>query len=197
MYDALRMRRDEHVEELPGELTHDVLREATAARSPERVDRLPLEELHDEEHRAVVRRVVVEHPDGAPVLDLVRRVALAEEARTQIGVDRVVRMKELHGDAQPVAMRRAIDRSHAADAEERIEPVLASQRGPHASFGTGFEFVGHRRRGLLRAFPRPRHGKAPVATHNLYERAWAGIFVVRSPWLRPKCHPWMTRLTAE
>ena len=75
MNDALLVRRREHVEHLVGD-EQDLLDDQRARFALEAVrERLAVEQLHHQEHRAVFGGVVVAHLDRAGVLDLVGELA--------------------------------------------------------------------------------------------------------------------------
>ena len=80
MHDPLRVRGREDVEQLAGQLADFAQGQPAALPLPARVERLALEQLHDEKHRAVIGDVVVEHPHRAAMVHLVGDVTLAQEA---------------------------------------------------------------------------------------------------------------------
>ena len=107
---------------------HVVDGQPLTAALPALLDGLPFEQLHHEERRAVVGDVVVEDADRAVVLDGVRRVALAQEARPDLLVVAELRVQHLHRDALAVAVGGGVHGGHPADAEERFEGPLVLQK---------------------------------------------------------------------
>ena len=74
------------------------------------------------------------HRTGVP--DLVRDVPLAEKARAHGLVALKLGVKDLHRDGlQVVLVGRRVDRRHAADAEQLVEPPLAAERLTDAPLG--------------------------------------------------------------
>ncbi len=92
---------------------------------------LPLEEVHHEKHRDVVH-VVVEDANHPAVLDAVGHVALAEEPLARRSMGGELRVQNLDRTAEAVAVGARVDRRHASDADERIEPPLAAKRAADA-----------------------------------------------------------------
>ena len=137
--DVLRVGRGEHVEQPLGHGEHLRQRESAALPITELLQGRPLEQLHHEECRPVLRDVVVEHRDGPRVLDRVRDVALAHEARTQPRVHRQLGVQHLHRDALLVPVRGRVDGGHAPDAQQAIESVLAVERLPDPGAGARFD----------------------------------------------------------
>ena len=58
------------------------------------------------------------------VSDLVRDVALAQEARADVLHARELGVEDLQRDLAAIPMRRGVDRRHTADPEEGLEPVF-------------------------------------------------------------------------
>src|ERR1700723_4316674 len=75
------------------------------------------------------------------MLDGVRHVPLANKPRGKRGVERKLRVKNLHGDAISVPMRRGIHNGHAANAEDAVDPVLPLQRRADAEARSRGELV--------------------------------------------------------
>ena len=87
--------------------TASVHREALArACSHNAVDALAVQQLHDEERRAVLADVVVDDAHGAGVLDGVRGVAFAQEARAEVLAQTELRVEHLDGELGLVPVRR-------------------------------------------------------------------------------------------
>ena len=132
MNDALGMRRGEHVEELVGDLEDLAQLKRIRGRLRVALERVAVEQLHHEVRRPVLGVRVVEDTDHAWVLDLVREVALPQEARHQPRIGDELRVEHLQCRALAVAMGRPVDRCHAADPEQRIDPPLLVQQRSHA-----------------------------------------------------------------
>jgi hypothetical protein len=134
--------RGEHVEDLVHEAGNLGRLQPPPLALPAGVQRLALEQVHDEEHRAVLGDVVVEDADGAGVLDAVRGVALAQEALLDALVARELAVQDLHGDPVGVAqVGRCVDGSHAAGAEHTVEAVLGLENGAYPFLRTRDEIV--------------------------------------------------------
>ena len=127
MDDALGVRRGEYVEQLVDEGRGLFDRQPVTRALPELAKRLPLEELHDEEHRAVFCGVVVQDAYRSRMVHCVRDVPLPEEARSERLARRDCRMEHLDCDAMTVAVYALVDGRHAPDANQGIERVLSTQ----------------------------------------------------------------------
>ena len=79
--------------------------------------------------------VVVEHAHGAGMVDLVRDVALAQEPLAHVLVRGDVRVQHLDGDLLAVAVRRRVDRGHAADVDQAIDRPLVVEGLPDPLLG--------------------------------------------------------------
>ncbi len=103
------------------------------------------EQLHDEIRLTRFGDVVVEYADRARVLDLVGDVGFAQKSRADLLMAAEVGVKDLDGRARAVPMCGGVDRRHATDANERVEPPLAAERGSHASLAQSelFVFLAH------------------------------------------------------
>ncbi|MFT3769345.1 MAG: hypothetical protein QM820_28235 [Minicystis sp.] len=135
--DALGVGRGEHVEELDRERRHVARGQPAALLLGPIREGLAFEQLHDQEGRAVLGRVVVEHGDAARVLDLVGDVPLAEEARPRGRVGRDLRVEHLDGHPLPiVAVGGDVDRRHSPDAEQPLNGPLAAQDLADAGLGS-------------------------------------------------------------
>ena len=84
MDDGVGVRRREDVEQLAGDREDRGGVEAALVGVLRGLHRHALEELHDEERRPVLRRVVVEDRDRSWMVDGVGDVPLAEEALPQV-----------------------------------------------------------------------------------------------------------------
>jgi hypothetical protein len=84
---------------------------------------------------------IVDHDDGAGVLDRVGRLALTTETSADIGPHRELGVQNLQGDTVTVPVRRGIDGRHAAEAENAFETILASELSTHAGLRASCEFV--------------------------------------------------------
>jgi hypothetical protein len=93
------------------------------------------------------------------VLDRVRDIALAEEARPDSFPHRQLRVEHLDGEALLVPVRRRVDHRHPADAEHPVEPVLAAKDATESRASESEDLV-------------VRHG--PVAERIGFARAWRG-----------------------
>jgi hypothetical protein len=122
--DSFGVRCGENIEKLMGELAHLAGAEPTTASLEARVERLPLEQLHDEKHGPVLGRVVVEDAHGPPVIDLVGDITFTQKAVPQLGVDRNVRVEHLDRYPVPVAVRAKVHRGHTAGANEPLKAIL-------------------------------------------------------------------------
>jgi hypothetical protein len=103
--DPLGVGRGENVEQPVHRRDHVVEGELASEAHGPGLERLSLEELHDQKYGAVVHDVVVENAHDAWVADGVGDVALAEKSSTNIRVSCEVAVKDFHGDAVTVAMR--------------------------------------------------------------------------------------------
>ncbi len=130
MNDRLLVRRGEHGQELDDGRRDDARAQRGRSLLPQRLERPPAKELHDEERRPVLGDGVVQHHHGSRVLDRVGDVALPEKAPLEVLPEGELRVKDLHGELCLVAMRGCEHRGHAADAEHPVEAVLADERRP-------------------------------------------------------------------
>ncbi len=135
MHDALRMRGGEGVEQLMGDAEDVGDSESAALHRRELLHRESFEQLHHEESRPVLCHVVVEDVDGAGVLYRVGGIALAQEPGANVFAERELRVEQLDGELLLVAVRRCIDRRHAANPEHAIETVLPPEHLPEALLG--------------------------------------------------------------
>ena len=129
VHEPFGVGRGEDVEDLIGDRDRGAERRPVSLPLPESIEARPLQELHDEERRAVLGHVVVEDRDGARVIEAVREVPFAHEALLQIALRGELGVEDLHREALLVPVRRGVDRGHTADPEDLIEPVLAADRG--------------------------------------------------------------------
>jgi hypothetical protein len=118
--DSLMVGFDQHAEQVVGVLHHLVARELAAESQPALLERLALEQLHYQECGTIVGDVVVLDSDRVLVPHLVGDVALAQESLAHGAAHRQVGVEHLDGDLVAVAMGRAIHRSHAPTAKQRI-----------------------------------------------------------------------------
>ena len=132
MHDALRVRGCEDVEQLLGDGEDGRERQLSSELLLQCVDANAVEQLHDEEGRAVLRHVIVEHRDRAGMVDLVADVPFTQEALAKVFLEGQLRVKHLHREAFQVAMRRGVDHRHSAVPEQAIEAVLPAQDAPDA-----------------------------------------------------------------
>jgi hypothetical protein len=179
--DAALVGRGEDVEQRVGDRQHLVEREAPARpRLRPLLERLALEQLHDQKRPALVA-VVVEHRHRARVPHRVRHVALAQEARAHLRHGGELGVQHLHRGALAVAVRGRIDRGHAADAEQSIEVPLPRQGLPHTGARLRFDGVAIHKQGEpvgLRRDPAALLDRDEAAT--LVPRARASTFAARS-----------------
>ncbi len=129
------VRGREHVEELKSDAGDERQGQPPALALPDGLDRLPLEQLHDEEGPAVVGDVVVEHGDRARMVHPVGEVPLAQEPGARVGAPRQVGVQHLDRKLFSVAMSGRVHGRHAADPENAVERVLALQERAHARGG--------------------------------------------------------------
>ena len=85
------------------------------------------------ERRAVIALVVVEDAHDPGVIDRVRGVAFAHEARARVGIRGDFRMQDLQRDAMAVAVHREVHGRHSANAEDALDLVLVVQRRADAT----------------------------------------------------------------
>ena len=69
----------------------------------------------------------------------VGRVGLPQKPRAHAGIGVELAVEDLDRELRLIAVRRGVDRRHAADSEDRVEPVLAAQDRPEAVVGLGRE----------------------------------------------------------
>ena len=90
------------------------------------LERLALEVLHDEVHRALGQDAEVGDVDDVRVVDRRRRARLAQEAVDRLLVARELRVQHFHRDRLlDVDVLAEVDGAHAAAAEDLVEPVVA------------------------------------------------------------------------
>ena len=134
----------EHAQHLLGDLEELALTDGALALEPV-LQRLALEQLHDQVRRPLVRAarddVVVQHLDHARMLDLVGRVPLPPEALEHLLVPRQLGVKHLDGGARAVAVASGIHGSHAAHAEQSLEGPLVVEDFAHTGQRFGVRFV--------------------------------------------------------
>jgi hypothetical protein len=128
--------RDEDVEKCLGDL-HDFqdFELFVGSRLGDGIDRRPFEQLHDEEHRAVFARVVVEHGHGARVIDRVGDVPFAQEPGFGIPSPRQVRVQKLDRTALAVAIGGGVDGRHPTYTQQAVELPLSMEHLADPSFG--------------------------------------------------------------
>jgi hypothetical protein len=143
--DARVVERLQGVERLLGDVERLGHRGLAAEALPELLERLALEELHDEERLFLLGDVVVEDGDAARVIDLVGDVPFLEEAVADAVVPRELGVEDLERDPRSIAVGGREDRRHAADAEERLEAVLVLDRLPEARLGARLLVLGSER----------------------------------------------------
>ena len=136
MDDPFGVRRCKHVAELNPDGQDRLHRQAPSAPQGQLLESLPFEQLHDEERRAVVRHVVVEHRHPPGVLDGVGGLAFAKEAHPDVRSQRQLRVKHLDGDVAAVPVAGGVDGRHPADPQDPGERVLPSQHGSEARPGS-------------------------------------------------------------
>ena len=91
---------------------------------------LALDELHDDERAGRVLAVVVDR-DDVRVVQRGRVLGLLAEARAEVGVAAVLGAEQLDGDvAIELVVVAAVDRRHAALAEQLDEPIAATENRP-------------------------------------------------------------------
>ena len=132
MDDALVVRGAERVEGLVGDLEDLVDGQRAAEANPSRLDVLSLEEIEHQEGAAVLGDTVVLDVHDAVVTHGVRDVAFAKEPCARALVTRELRVQHLDRDLVAVAMRRGVDRGHAARADAGVDVPLAVDHGTDA-----------------------------------------------------------------
>ena len=95
-------------------------------------DGLAFEQLHDEKRLVVLGHVVVENADAGRVADFVRDVGFPQKAVADDPIAREIRVQDLERRSLAIPVRRCVDRSHPADAQESVQVPLASDRRPDA-----------------------------------------------------------------
>jgi hypothetical protein len=137
------------------------------------LERLAVQQLHDEERRTVLRHVIVRDPDGTFVADSVRHVPLAKKAGADLMVCRQLGVQELDGDAAAVAVSRCVHRRHAAHAEQNVQTPLLLEHLADACLGTHHHRIGE-----------PRHfvGTEGVAHGRASTRSGSRISLWMSAW---------------
>ncbi len=139
MDDADRVARREAIEDRVRDPKHFADRHDAACALPGVANGLPLQKLHDEERLTVVRHVVVEDSHARGVTNFVRDVSLAKEPLADDSIARKIRVQDLQRGGLSIPMRCRKHGRHPADAEQRVEVPLASDRRPDARPGA---FVG-------------------------------------------------------
>ena len=145
--DARQVVRVQDVERLRSEVERLGYRHLAATLLPELLERVALEQFHDEERLVTLRDVVVEHGDASGMLRLVRDVALAQEAIPDPYIASELGVEELERDAGAVAVGRGVHGGHTADAQQGFELVFPVDRRADARLRAGL-FV--RARGVRR-----------------------------------------------
>ena len=119
------------------------------------LERVPVQELHDEVGDAARVHPEVENAHRVRVLDPARGRPLAPEPGERLGVGARARGEDLDRDlAVELEVARAEDRPEAAAAEEGIEPVAPAEHGAGDGLGRVPGLDGGRR--LLRGLPDPQ-----------------------------------------
>jgi hypothetical protein len=126
MDDRVLVRGLQHRQRLVDDVERHVDRQPSAVLLGVALDRLALQQLHDEKGRALLVDVVVLDLDRAGVADLVRDVRFAQEAFAHLFVEGDFVVENFHRADRAVAVRGHVHGSHAAYADERIEPPLAT-----------------------------------------------------------------------
>ena len=104
---------------------------------------LPAHQLHDHERLARVLTEVEERHD-APMTEARQSDCLPSEARAELGGRCEDRMEELDRDRLvELHVGRAVDRSHAAAADEVRDPVFPADRRVDSRVGTFVSFLVH------------------------------------------------------
>jgi hypothetical protein len=119
MHDVSRVGGGQHVEQLIREQRHLEGWQRAIAIQP-RSERLPLQQLHHQERRAVLGDVVVEHFDRPGVHHLVADVTLTQETRSDVLAHRHFGMQHLDSHPAAIAMGGRVDGRHAPDADHGI-----------------------------------------------------------------------------
>src|SRR5688572_31702296 len=117
MNDAEPVRDIEHIEHDGGDAEQLALLDAAGALGA-LAERFTFEQLHHQERRAVFARVNVEDIDGCGVTELVYCERLLLEPGSKLLGDRDLRMEDFDRAAPADPVRRLVDRSHPADADE-------------------------------------------------------------------------------
>ena len=125
----------EDVHQLVGEVERLEDGDLVAPLLPVRLERVALEEIHGEEHAAVVGHAVVEDAHDAQVLDRVGEVAFTEEALADRGIGAQRGVQDLEGGPRSVAVRHGVDRRHGPGPEQRVDAPLAADDAPDAPLG--------------------------------------------------------------
>ena len=143
MNDPLVVRGGENVEDLVGDEQRACGVETPALGLRDDVERVALEELHDEERAPVGCSVVVEHPHRAGMVHAIRDVALPEKSPAHLLVARARVPEDLDRTAEAIAVRRSEYSGHSADANQRVEVPLVEKSRPHERGGFLTKVVGH------------------------------------------------------
>ncbi len=134
--------------ERPADLPDDARRVAwvQAAQAVEpAVERLAVQELHDDERPAVVGHAVVVDFDDVLAAQRRRCAGLVLEARAGLAAVGVLDIDELHGDARPERrVHSGPDGAHPAAPEQLGEPVLASNERHRCAGRVARSRFGHR-----------------------------------------------------
>jgi hypothetical protein len=99
------------------------------------LERLPDEQLHHEERRAVLGDVDVADLDGAGVAEAVDREGLALEPPADLRDARGLGVQDLERVVPPDLVHADVDGGHPADAEQPYERPLVADDGPDAALG--------------------------------------------------------------
>jgi hypothetical protein len=147
MDDALGVRRGQRGGDLPRQAQRVAHRQRPAGQP--RVERLAVQELHDQERAAVAVVAEVEHRDDAGVDDRGRGPRLVEEPHDDVRSVRQTRVQDLdRGRSPEQAVLAEVDRPHPALAELADDAMVAEDLAEHGR-------VVERGGGAGRTQPRP------------------------------------------
>ena len=135
--------RGEDVQQLVDDEQHFLHVQAAAAGLEPRVERRPLEELHDEERAPVLVDVVVEDVEGAFMLHQIGESPFAQEALRDPRVGAALRVHDFHRATAAVAMGRGVDGGHTAHIQQRVDVPLAAQSAADAPHHLRVHVVSH------------------------------------------------------
>ncbi|KYF81883.1 hypothetical protein BE11_14715 [Sorangium cellulosum] len=93
-------------------------------------ERFTIEQLHHQERRAILARINVDDIDGCGVTELVYCERLLLEPGSKLLGERDFRMEDLDCTAPADPVCRLVNRSHPADADERIDAPFAPEDRP-------------------------------------------------------------------